>query len=399
MAKQAPLIVLGFVTLGLGYEFYNILAPFLLPLFLAGVLAMLSEPLLAWFRRKLPTRPSLAAGLTAATVVSLVLLPFAIGTTLAAAQIVSFTRSALADKTWQDQMAKLQKHEWVQTLRRELEHQLGGDAQPAGVAPAPVGPADQTADSERPGPVAPAVDQLRATIEERLIAWAGWIAERTFGAAGTGMAVVAGLANVGLAAFTLLLAYYYFLIDGPKLWATFEQQVPVSREHIRVLFTQFESAVRGVVLATLAAAAAQGVATAAAIWFCGISGFFLLAILGTLSALIPVMGTWLIWGPAALYLFATGATGKAIFLVVFGIAVVGTLDNLIRAYVLNSNVELHPILAFVSVLGGLQSLGLWGVFIGPVIASCLFAALQTFNQELARSAAATDSPRQPVAGG
>jgi hypothetical protein len=55
----------------------------------------------------------------------------------------------------------------------------------------------------------------------------------------------------------------------------------------------------------------------------------------------------------------------------------------IRAYVLNSSVELHPVLAFVSVLGGLQALGLWGVFIGPVIASCLYAAAQIFNQELA----------------
>ncbi len=398
MAKQAPLIVLGLVTLGLGYEFYTILAPFLLPLFLAGVLAMLSEPLLVWFRGKIPNRPSMAAGLTAATVVALVLLPFAIGTTLAAAQLVSFTRSALADKTWQEQMTKLQKQEWVQNLLRQIDQQLGGDVQPVagGAAPAPDVPPERNAE---PVPVAPDPEPFRATIEQKLIASAGWIAERTFGAAGKGVAVVAGVANFGVAAFTLLLAYYYFLVDGPKLWATFEQQVPVSREHIRVLFTQFEAAVRGVVMATLAAAAAQGVATAIAVWFCGISGFFLLAILGTLSALIPVMGTWLIWGPAALYLFATGATGKAIFLVIYGIVVVGTLDNLIRAYVLNSNVELHPVLAFVSVLGGLQALGLWGVFIGPVIASCLFAALQTFNQELARSAAAPGSLGQTVASG
>jgi predicted PurR-regulated permease PerM len=394
MTKQASLIVLGLVTLGLGYEFYTILAPFLLPLFLAGVLAMLSEPLLVWFRLRLPNRPALAAGLTTTAVIGLVILPFAIGTTLAAAQIVGFTRSALADKTWQQQMDRIQNQPWVRDLRTKVEKQLGLD-QPGQPAPAPgtsvlVPP---STDPAQPAAAPPAnVDPIRQTIESKLIASAGWIAERTFGAAGQGVAVVTGLANFAIAAFTLVLALYYFLADGPKLWAAFEQQIPVSRENVRQLFSQFEAAVRGVVMATLAAAVAQGLATATAIWMCGISGFFLMAILGTLSALVPVLGTWLIWVPAALYLFATGATGKAIALVLFGVIVVGTLDNVIRTYVLNSNVELHPLLAFVSVLGGLQALGLWGVFIGPVVASCLFAALHIFNQELARS------PRGPTSG-
>ena len=136
------------------------------------------------------------------------------------------------------------------------------------------------------------------------------------------------------------------------------------------------------VFATLAAAIAQGVVTAIAVWACGLSGFFLFVVLGTISALIPVAGTWIVWIPAAIYLFVSGATVKAVLLVLFCVIVVGLLDNVVRTYVLNSNVELHPVLAFVSVLGGLQALGLWGVFIGPVIASCLFAALQIFNQEL-----------------
>ncbi len=89
------------------------------------------------------------------------------------------------------------------------------------------------------------------------------------------------------------------------------------------LVNQFETAVRGVVLATVAAAAGQGVATAAAVWLCGFSGFFLLAILGTLSALVPVMGTWLIWGPAAVWLYLSGHTLAAVLLALWGILVVG----------------------------------------------------------------------------
>lgn len=401
MAKQAPLIVLGLVTLGLGYEFYTILSPFLLPLFLAGVLAMLSEPLLLWFRQRLPGRPSLAAGLTTATVIGLVILPFAIGTTLAAAQIVGFTRSALSDQTWQQQMERLRNQPWARDAITKVEQQLGLDRVEATEATRDQSLPETAQETDVVVPETEGIpkrpprsggDPLRAMIEEKLLASAGWIAQKTFGAAGKGVAVVTGLASFAIAAFTLILALYYFLADGPRLWTAFEQQVPVSREHIGQLFTQFESAVRGVVMATLAAAVAQGVATAAAVWMCGISGFFLMAILGTLSALVPMLGTWLVWVPAAAYLVATGAMGKAIALAVFGVVVIGALDNVIRAYVLNSNVELHPLLAFVSVLGGLQVLGLWGVFIGPVIASCLFAALQIFNQELAKP------PRDSVPG-
>jgi predicted PurR-regulated permease PerM len=58
------------------------------------------------------------------------------------------------------------------------------------------------------------------------------------------------------------------------------------------------------------------------------------------------------------------------------------LDNVVRAWVLKTDTKLHPLLAFVSVLGGIQTLGLWGVFVGPIVASCLYALIRIFNTEL-----------------
>src|SRR5581483_4607294 len=62
--------------------------------------------------------------------------------------------------------------------------------------------------------------------------------------------------------------------------------------------------------------------------------------------------------------------------------VVGLLDNVVRTYVLNSDAELHPLLAFISVIGALQVLGLWGIFIGPIVACCLTALVKIIRQEL-----------------
>jgi hypothetical protein len=80
--------------------------------------------------------------------------------------------------------------------------------------------------------------------------------------------------------------------------------------------------------------------------------------------------------------FHQGDWVRAGFLAVYGSVVVGLLDNVIRSYVLHSNVKLHPLLAFVSVMGGIQLMGLWGVFVGPVVASCLHALVKIFNTEL-----------------
>ena len=82
---------------------------------------------------------------------------------------------------------------------------------------------------------------------------------------------------------------------------------------------------------------------------------------------------WLMWN---------GHWIQASLLSVYGIAVVGMLDNAVRTYILNTDAKLHPLLALISVLGGLQAMGLWGMFIGPIIASCLHALVKIFNHEL-----------------
>jgi hypothetical protein len=135
-------------------------------------------------------------------------------------------------------------------------------------------------------------------------------------------------------------------------------------------------------MATFMAALVQGVATTLALWLAGFENLFILFILATVASLIPMAGAWLIWGPCAVILVARGQVGAAVLLAVYGVAVVGMIDNVVRTYVLRSDTKLHPLLALISVLGGLQVLGLWGVFIGPIVASCLHALIKIFNIEL-----------------
>jgi len=158
--------------------------------------------------------------------------------------------------------------------------------------------------------------------------------------------------------------------------------IPVEREHQDELLSKFESSVRAVVLATFLAAIGQGLATALCLKLAGFNYFFVLLALSTFAALVPMAGTPLVWIPAVIWLGIERNWGAAVFVAAFCLIVVGFLDNVIRTWVLKSDTSLHPLLAFVSVLGGLQVMGLWGVFIGPIVACCLHSLIEIFNTEL-----------------
>ena len=178
------------------------------------------------------------------------------------------------------------------------------------------------------------------------------------------------------------MALFYFLADGPELIAAAQALIPVEREHQDELLSKFESSVRAVVLATFLAAIGQGLATTLCLKLAGFDYFFVLLAISTFAALVPMAGTPLVWIPAVVWLGIEGNWGSAIFVAAFCLIVVGFLDNVIRTWVLKSDTSLHPLLAFVSVLGGLQVMGLWGVFIGPIVTCCLHSLIEIFNVEL-----------------
>jgi hypothetical protein len=214
----------------------------------------------------------------------------------------------------------------------------------------------------------------------------GWLADmggKSLGIAGGTLAgSVMAVGSTALAFVIFAVALYYFLADGTQLVRATETLIPVHVEYQREMLGQFSKVVRAVVMATFFAALAQAIATVAALWLLGFDHLFVLFIVALLTSMIPMMGTWLVWLPCAGYLLYNGHWFQALLLTVYGSAFIGMLDNVVRTYVLNTDVKLHPLLALISVLGGLQVMGLWGMFVGPIVASCLHALVKIFNNEL-----------------
>ncbi len=353
MSRFVSLAVLLALIVLLGSTFYRVISPFLLPMFLAAVLAVICQPLQNYFLKKTGGRTAWAAALTTGTVTGMVVGPLVIVTFIAATNLYDVADQQVGGD-WRRGLDVI----WRRGVMPVLEH----------VAPfIPGGLTDEK------------LLEWEQEFSENVRSLGTQLARTTFTIASSTVGMFVSLA---IAAGAFLTALYYFLADGPAILAVAEELIPLPVDHQRKLAERFACVVRAVVMATFSAAFAQGLATAVALQVCGIGHFMIFLVVGSIAALIPLAGSWMVWGPCAAWLALQGHWWAAIGLTVWGLAVVGTLDNMVKMYVLQSEADLHPLIAFISVIGALQVMGLWGIFIGPIVASCLFALIQIFNQEL-----------------
>ncbi len=369
MGNMPRLISLGIMIVlivVLGLTFYKVLAPFVLPLFLAAMTAIVAQPIYRYFLARIGQKPAAAAGLTTGMLLAAVLIPLITMTVLASLQLYTFAADTDA-----------------KTVQRLIQD--GVDFANRFLSPD---------------------EQLTAEEVSRHVS--GWfkssmtaIGDKSLGAAGQTLGVLSGFVGLLVAVLIGVLIYgmalYYFLAEGPQLLQTARSLIPVDANYQDELLCEFAKVVQGVVIATFLAALGQGIATTLAIGVLGFKHLFALGALATFTALIPLLGTWIVWVPCSIWLFTHGRVAESIFLVAYGLIFVGFIDNIIRTYVLNSNVKLHPLLAFISVLGGIQAMGLWGVFIGPIVACCLYALIKIFNKELQELSVARQTEPVPTA--
>lgn len=475
MARLVSLSVLIAAIAGLGIMFFQVVAPFLLPLFLAAVAAVILHPSFTDIRRRLKGRTRVAAGVTTTLVMLLVMVPLTGAVFVAAAQAYSFSlkvsptevRSfrvktvssaaqwAAENENWLPSGIRLPSRDEIEGLLEPVDETLAtlGEKraqldlraveiesalqESIGSNPETLAASDDLASEALPlteaGPITAvetprsaellvlqteqakldraikakrderallgklASDDLSARVAEykrRIEAWLVGVRAsldgQLFGMASRTVGGTLGIVGQTLGVFVgavvtffiFIVSLYYFLADGPALIDGTYRLIPVKQDYQRELVQEFGKVVRSVVLATFLAATAQGVATTAALGLCGFDHLILLLIISIVASLIPLAGTWLVWVPCVLILIAKGHWVSATLLTMWGGGVVGTMDNVIRAYVLNNDTKLHPLLALIAVLGGLQVMGIWGVFIGPIVASCLHALVKIFNQEL-----------------
>ena len=178
--------------------------------------------------------------------------------------------------------------------------------------------------------------------------------------------------------------------DGEHLLEVIVRALPLGDDRERELFRKFAEVSRATVKGTLVIGFIQGVLGGMMFAILGIQGAVFWGVVMLVLSLLPVVGTGLVWGPAALILIANGAWQKGAFLIAFGVLVIGLVDNLLRPIIVGRETKMPDYLVLLSTLGGLTVFGVSGFVIGPVIAALFLTVWTMFQQEQQKRVLAPD---------
>jgi predicted PurR-regulated permease PerM len=307
-------------------------APFLLTLFLGGLLAMLAAPA----RRRLMAAglgPRLSAFAVVLLTLVLVLSPIAAVGVLAVRQGMTVGRGVVEDKS-------LRPDALTQRLPPPARRFLGDPA------------------------------EIRGRVRQGLQSAGGRIT-------GFALAVTKAIPDLLLQVALALLAFYFFLVDGRRFVSWLLSLGAFDPETEQRLIKAFHDAAVSSVLAGAAAAAVQGTMILCAYAALGIPGAFLAGAGTFLLSWLPFAGSVPASAAGVAYLFSEGETAKAVAMIVIG-ALISVSDNVVRPLVLKGRQEMHPFVGLVAILGGIALFGLLGIIIGPIIVAMLGALLSAW---------------------
>jgi len=178
--------------------------------------------------------------------------------------------------------------------------------------------------------------------------------------------------------FVMVYLLFFLLRDGDRLVDRIEDAVPLHAEHRRAFFDRFTVAIRATVKGDVVIALLQGALGGLMFWLLGIRAALLWAALMAVLSLFPVLGSGLVWGPVAIYFLLAGPFWKGVVLLVYGVLVIGLVDNLVRPALVAKDTRMPDYVVLISTLGAIAMIGLNGFVIGPVIAALFIAAWDIF---------------------
>ena len=192
----------------------------------------------------------------------------------------------------------------------------------------------------------------------------------------------------------MLYLLFFLLRDGRALADRIKEAIPLRSDQKTALFTRFADVVRATVKGGILVAMAQGTLGGIAFWFLGIHAALLWAVLMAFLSLIPAIGSALVWAPVAIYFMATGAIWQGVGLILYGVIVIGLVDNLLRPFLVGKGSKLPDYIVLISTLGGIEVFGLNGFVIGPLIAAMFMVSWEIFSAS--RPALAEDAAGNPT---
>jgi predicted PurR-regulated permease PerM len=217
----------------------------------------------------------------------------------------------------------------------------------------------------------------RAVLAERVGAIAGRTGTVLFG---TFLNATRGTLGFLLQLFIVLYSLYFFLTGGRSLLRQIMSYTPFSPEEEERLLERFVSVTRATLKGLLLIGVIQGALAGLAFWVAGVPAAAFWGTVMVVFAIIPAVGTGLVWVPAVLYLFFSGAVVNAVGLLLWCLLVVGTIDNFLRPRLIGRDARMSDLLILLSTLGGIILFGAVGFVVGPIVAALFVTIWQIYGE-------------------
>ena len=338
--------VLALLTLLTAYVCYRIIEPFVPAMAFALALAVATQKPYSWVVRRVGKRDTVAASIAVLVVALLVIVPAVLLTTY-------IVQIAI------DNITELQHGSGIAAIRDKLQQQ-------------------------------PVIGTLFREISSR------WRVDEQLGEIGRALASRAtGIlsSSVGVLtqlAITLFVLFFLYRDCGSAV-KSLRKLLPLSDEEAGRMFERVGNAITATVNGSLTVALVQAVLAGSVYAILGVPASVLWGAVTFITALIPVLGTFLVWAPIAIFLALSGSVGKALFLAGWGGLVVGSIDNLLYPFLVGGKLRLHTVPTFFSVLGGISLFGPAGLILGPMALAVAIALLDVWFRRMEHGQAAEET--------
>jgi len=340
-------VLLIFLGIAL-YACYWMVKPFLEPIIMAMLIGLLAFPVHQRLVTALRGRQTTAAIISCVALLLIILIPTLVLLVAVLKQGISYS---IGVREWatQENVHQIMSHPWVLEVHSWLTKVLPE------------------------GALHP--DNIRSKALE-----AAGLMGKQFASVST--SVLGSLTRLAINFMLLLFVLFFVLRDHDKLIRFLHRALPLSRTQEETLFDEVKIVSKSALLGSLLTAVTQGVVGGFALWLAGFPGIFWGAVMA-FTSLIPLVGTALVWLPAALYLLVTGEWGWAVFMLLWGVLVVGSIDNFLRPMFMRG-ASMNTVVVFFSLIGGLQVFGLAGLIYGPLIFSMALVLFKLYESEFSQ---------------
>ncbi|RJX36362.1 MAG: AI-2E family transporter [Desulfarculus sp.] len=345
------------------YLSYLLVRPFLVPIFLAVVLAVVGGPLYNKVLWLVGRRRTLAAALTVFLFLVIIVLPLYFITGVIASQALDLYNTVSRE---------LQGNTLQQSLQQGLGH-LG-----------------------------PWLDRLQDSLglsKADLLQQVGELVRKVSNLLYSNLAgLLKGITNLVIDFVLMMIVTFYLLIDGHAAAERLLGLSPLPESMSRQMRDEVLSIMRSTFTGTVVLALLQGVLGGLGFWIFGVPNAPFWGTVMVFSSVVPLVGTALVWVPAGVYLMMAGHLGQGVGVMIWCLVAGVACDNFLRPKLISGASGLHPVLVFFSVLGGLSLFGVVGLLLGPMVLALLLSLLEVYRLHILHiSGEADQAPAKPEA--